>query len=231
MEDYCLYKKLKYYKDAFDLFNFNTINYSKAGLDIPKISAYCMEGLLGSDFENIEDFIIQSEECINEILDNENNNYNCYLFIKLNINNSSRIDNYMKVWKKLKKTYDVEYMELGPELLLENSKKYYYVSIGKFGLKDMNKALFIQLNNLSNVFMFISHRKDIPSKNEIEKIFNLSSSNQLPNILPLTEDINYYMLFSEICKNGDYIIRLSTSSEEWEIEVFHTNISNDNKIN
>lgn len=207
--------RLLNYDDAFEFLYLDSLFYKNAGLEVPEISMFGFE-----EFLSIVDINHFFTECCKKIFTYIREPNNIYFFIKLNNYYKGRLGDYLLVWKRLSQRFDISFLELGPELIMNIAENKIYTSMAKIKGQRLKESLLLLKENMNSSFIYISNRDDLLTKENIESIFYNSINKKKPSIPSnLVYDINYFELFDKI-KKGEHIVSISTDGEEIGLYVF-----------
>ena len=159
------------------------------------------------------------KKCCDEIkilLKNCLKNYNIYLFVNVNVSNkNSKVENYIKAWKKINKKINIDGFILGKEIAIEKNDKLVYSSIAQIPVDYLYSALEIVSLNPSQNTIFMSKSSDILSEEYSRKLYSILFEDKN------SDEINYYNLALNCCIKNDIAIRYGTSFTEAEIALVY----------
>lgn len=168
--------------------------------------------------EDIAEFIDVCSKQIEKILITDVlNGYKVYMFAIIeHKNQKSKVERYMKVWKKIAKSADIEGFVLGDEMAVESNDLQFYTSTAEIPLKYFEKAMRIVISNPSRYALFISKADNVLTKEYIQLMFN--------NIIQPDNygTIDYYRLSLKCCMDGEVGIRYGTDCREDELAFIYS---------
>lgn len=198
----------EYETDVYRYYNyFNEKEENKRKMSVCSINASGING------KNIELFI---ENCNKHIIDILNNymevGYKLYIFCNIEISNpNSKVEHYNKVWKRVKKKFDIGKLILGEELLNRLGSSLFYTSIAEFSQDCIITAIKMAVSNPSRYALFISKSQNILSRKYIQNMFN--------NIISIDSHgkIDYYKFLLDIYEHEDIRLRYGTTFTDVEL--------------
>lgn len=213
--------KEEYYDNFLDYFPFEKGEKREAFKKKYKTELFTLNGLIGRDFDSSEAFFLQCNKKLISFFCKKVQHLNYYFFIRVEVKENSRIDNYMKVWKKLEKKSSLKKFELGLEILYTEKNISYYSSILKFKIEDINEIFKMQFENLFDSFIFISEENIVFNKNHVLDVFKAAYSNDFKEVMPHNPNpINYYALIKKFYNEWNYLLRIGCGGEDYSIDTF-----------
>lgn len=210
----------EYEPDVFKYFDyFNKEKIDRNINEFPKMSVFSVNasGIYG--YDNKKEFIERVSGEI-EYFCNKNgllDNYKFYLFVNIEvINKNSRVENYMKAWKKISKKVNIEGFILGEETIMEVGNLSFFSGIAEIPIEYLSKAIEIVSLNPERHTIFMSKSKEILSGQYNQKLFNIGFNNNNS-----FNNLNYFLLSLKCCKDGDIAIRYGTSFTEAELALIY----------
>lgn len=174
------------------------------------------EGFL-DDFSNKDDFIQKAfQELIvfkEQLFMKEMNIYLC--IATRNLGETDKLQNYLKVWKKLKK-YELNNFYLGYEqkAIMNNSLIYY--GNAKLEFKDISKAMEILYDNKNNSFIYINSDNELLNADKTKELCEILL---YENIKKMGYDLfDFSNLYSSMSFNNS-IIRMASDGEEISMDI------------
>lgn len=132
-----------------------------------------------------------------------------YLFILIENQNDSKIDNYFKIWKKLAKTHDISKFTRCNEEKIESNNKKYFAGLAEFNSNHIDIALSIQKDFLNSSFIILETSND-------PKTILLKDS--ITFLLEENQNIKFSLLFEAFVKKGMIVVRIGDGGEDVEYD-------------
>ncbi|WP_353855653.1 hypothetical protein [Bacillus sp. Bos-x628] len=178
--------------------------------ELEQLSVYSINGYHFLDDGGIKDFQSYCQNQLIEIFSDQLTNYHFYIFLSKKVNDvHSRIERFRKVWKSIESEIDTSGFEKGPELLLDEHKNQFYVSMAKVPQPDLDKALRI-MDQYQSSFMIASSRGSMLSEESIKDLFysGVDKNNY---------EVDYQALFLKYGLNSEIIFRWVSVLNEAEL--------------
>ncbi|MEG0856837.1 MAG: hypothetical protein RSG52_10225 [Terrisporobacter sp.] len=215
----------EYEKDAFNYFEyFNSCQSILHDNELPNMSVISYNALIKNGINDINKFILESSKILNNLYNKNSNlkNYKFYLLVNREMENqNSKVENYLKIWRQIRKKYDIEKFNLGVEVKSKLNNTILFSSIAEVPIDFLHKAIEIVRSCPRMYTLFMSKREDIMTVEQIENMVEVLLSNND------FVEINYFRLCQMCCNRGDIAIRYGTSFEDHEIALIY----NPTKIN
>ena len=131
----------------------------------------------------------------------------CYIFLAFE-NYGTKIEDYYKVWKKVRKQFDLEnFFDLQEIGYKTEDQKNYYIGLASFNRLDLKTAFAIQKSYFNQSFIFIntSDSKNIDIKDIASDFLRTDTNEGFKNII------------TKYCTKSMFIIRIGDGGEDWEI--------------
>lgn len=139
--------------------------------ELKQLSVYSINGYYFLDNGGIKTFQSYCQNELIEIFSDQLTNYHFYIFLSKKVSDAhSRIERFRKVWKSIDSDINTSGFEKGPELLLDEHEKHFYVSVAKVPQHDLDKALRI-MDQYQSSFMIASRRDSMLSEESIKDLF------------------------------------------------------------
>lgn len=196
-----------------------------AGVDFPKnlrMFGICAEWMLWP--EEYSKFSQICGDATKEIFMNEFKDWRFFWYTGVEYKSyQPRVSQYRKVWKELKRHWDLEGFSLGPEIetILHYGK--YFVSIAEFDVLAFPKAE-IFANMLFNGVIMASRRFDLRSEQLLKELSSFAHIEK-----ETFWDFDYVSLIKKLCPQGDIVFvyendfenrKLCMAFEEDKTEIF-----------
>lgn len=148
-------------------------------------------------------------------LDGLGENWNIYLMInKLVLNPKSKVENYLKLWKSVKREYDFGDKTLfGQETKMVHYDSEYFSGFVKMPVKNLPLAMKIVAKNPERNIIIISCNDKYLLENETKKIFIEAFKYNSVKVI----QADYYKLSLELPRKGDMLIRWLDFGDMMEI--------------
>lgn len=207
----------EYEKDVYKYFNwFNDRRIEEKDEVIDEMSVFSIN-VKGINSHKKSEFIEKSsDEIVRMMSDRRLSGYKIYLFVNVEIVNlNSKVEHYMKAWKRISKKYDVSNFVLGEEVLMNVVGLVFYSSIAEIPLDSLDKAMEIVISNPDRYTLFISKSENLLMNNAIQTLFD--------NIMKYDENlkIDYYAFSVHYCNKGNIIIRFGTDFTNAEFALIY----------
>jgi hypothetical protein len=140
------------------------------------------------------------------------NSYKVYMFANIEIRNpNSRVEQYMKVWKSIAKSYDIEGFIIGEEMINKSGDLLFYTSIAEIPQTCLEKSIKIVISNPDRYALFISKSEKVLFKEYVQHMFE--------NIVLMDNygAIDYYKFLLACYRDGDIALRYGTTFTEAEL--------------
>ena len=208
----------EYENNIFNYFQyFKEENSAEDDEKLPKMSVISYNASMILDINDRNKFVFESSKEVSHIF-SENNDLKQYKFYLLAnkevINKNSKVENYLKIWKEIKRKYDIEEFILGPEVKIELNNVDLFSSIAEVPINYLYKAIEIISNYPSMYTLFISKHHNIMTDGYIKNMVKVVMNNSFI-------EINYFQLCKMCCDKGDIAIRYGTTFEEAEIALIY----------
>lgn len=207
----------EYEKDVYKYFNwFNDRRIEEKDEVIDEMSVFSIN-VKGINNHKKSEFIEKSsDEIVRMMSDRRLSGYKIYLFVNVEIvNQNSKVEHYMKAWKRISKKYDVSNFVLGEEVLMNVVGLVFYSSIAEIPLDSLDKAMEIVISNPDRYTLFISKSENLLMNNAIQTLFD--------NIMKYDKNlkIDYYAFSVHYCNKGNIIIRFGTDFTNAEFALIY----------
>ncbi|UTR16765.1 hypothetical protein MM221_09745 [Salipaludibacillus sp. LMS25] len=183
----------------------------------PNLSVFSMIGSMVFSSEDRELFRRLCSELVtrattkNEIF----SEYRFFLFgVAETSDTNSKIFKYQKIWKRLEKEFNLDYIILGPEVDYLEDGRLCYASMAEFKGKELYKAIQIISSNPQKYSLIGSRRHDYRTEEFIKTFLNKVYINGNKK-----GEIDYFKLALTSCSKGDLVFRWGSSSEECELDI------------
>ena len=94
------------------------------------------------------------------------NSYKVYMFANIEIRNpNSKVERYLKVWKSIAKSNDIEGFIIGEEMINKSGDLLFYTSIAEIPQTCLEKAIKIVISNPDRYTLFISKSEKVLLRN------------------------------------------------------------------
>lgn len=204
--------------DAFEYFEWFSKEEALKNVGyIPSLSVFNM---IGSQIYTIEDQDTFTNFCAKLVtklaLEKEAiHDDHLYLFGIVETENiHSRIFKHQKLWKSLKKEFELDKFSLGPEVEHQGKSRLRYASIAKINPSGILEALRITARYPQKYALIASKRQAVLTEEFIkslhEKIYLEDDE---------SAEIDYFKLVLSCCLEGDLVFRWGSSSEERELDI------------
>ncbi|MEH3001269.1 hypothetical protein [Bacillus pumilus] len=138
------------------------------------------------------------------------NNYHLYIFLSKKVSDvHSRIEKFRKVWKSIDSEINTSGFEKGPELLLDELRNHFYVSMAKVPQPELDKALRI-MDKYQSSFMIATRRDSILPEESIKDLFYSGLNKD-------SHEVDYQALFLKYGLNSEIIFRWGSVVNEAEL--------------
>lgn len=205
-------------KDVFNYFYFFNNEKNNITNNIPKMSVVSINASNINGIESKKEFIERCKDEINTIYTNNVlNNFKFYLFINQEIVNiQSKVEKYMKIWRKINRKINITGFILGKEIIIQKDGKYFFSSIAEIPIKYLDIAIEIVSYNPQKCALFMSEFIDIDSGEYTKELFDKVFDNN-NNFY----EINYFLFTIKCCSEGNIALRYGTTFEEAEIALVY----------
>ncbi|AVM25993.1 hypothetical protein [Bacillus pumilus] len=178
--------------------------------ELKKLSVYSINGYYFLDDGGIKTFQHYCQNELIEIFSDKLINYDFYIFLSKKVSDiHSRIENYRKVWKYIDSEINTSGFEKGPELLLDEHRNHFYVSIAKVPQHELDKALRI-MDQYQSSFLIATRRDTMLSEEAIKDLFYSGLNKD-------SHEVDYQALFLKYGLNSEIIFRWGSVVNEAEL--------------
>lgn len=178
--------------------------------ELKQLSVYSINGYYFLDDDGIKTFQSYCQNELIEIFSDQLTNYHFYIFLSKKVSDvHSRIERFRKIWKSIDSDINTSGFEKGPELLLDEHEKQFYVSVAKVPQHDLDKALRI-MDQYQTSFMIASRRDSMHSEESIKDLFYAGLDKN-------SHEIDYQALFLKYGLNSEIIFRWGSVLNEAEL--------------
>ncbi|ULO04717.1 hypothetical protein H1230_16235 [Paenibacillus sp. 19GGS1-52] len=141
--------------------------------------------------------------------------YTLYIQINIQARSRSRLDNYLKVWKNVQRSWEIDAFGKGPEVEIVMGDDIYFSSIAKIESSDLTKAFRIMATSPYEGMVFASQNKEIQNEDSVKEMFLCSFGNNIQH------RVNYQNLVLKYQEN--LFFRWGDSAEEAEFAIIIKN--------
>lgn len=184
------------------IFSENALEYYKwikknDNINIPYMSVFGFEALSVNDIGDLEVYFTEVSNVLEVVMQSEIlKSSNIYLFVNIINRHENKVENYMKVWKRLKKIYNLSNFVLGEEVFYGNNIETFYAGVAQVPIGGLKEAFRIIHYNPDRCSLFISESEDYLLKGKIMEL--------LPCIMRYngTWKIDYSNYFIKLCDDN-----------------------------
>lgn len=204
--------------DAFEYFEWFSKEEALKNVGyVPSLSVFNMIGSQIYTIEEQESFTSLCAKLVTKFaLEKEAiQDYHFYLFGIVETENiNSKIFKHQKLWKPLKKEFELDKFSLGPEVEHQGKSRLSYASIAEISLSGVLEALRITARYPQKYALIASKRQSVMTERFIkslqEKVYLEDDK---------SAEIDYFKLVLSCCLEGDLVFRWGSSSEERELDI------------
>ena len=138
-----------------------------------------------------------------------------YLFLAIERYSNSKLEEYLKVWKKISKRYNLEnFSDFREQEYVQDGRKF-FIGMATFDNNSFETALAIQNDNMHNCYMLLK-TDDLEYEIEEEK--------SLMCLLEFDEQKRFSMIFNNFCKKKMIAVRMGSGGEDIEYDFVFTSV-------
>ena len=141
--------------------------------------------------------------------------YTLYIQINIQVRSRSKVDNYLKVWKNVQRSWEIDTFSIGPEVEIVRGDDIYFSSIAKIESSDLPKAFRIIATSPYEGMVFASQNKEIQNEESVKEMFFCSFGHNIQH------RVNYQNLVLKYQEN--LFFRWGDSGEEAEVAIIIKN--------
>lgn len=208
--------KVVVYKGILDCYPILEYEYKNKMKELPCVVIRSFEGFL-NEFSNKDDFIkkafLELDVLKGKLFMNEMSIYLC--IATQNLGESDKMQDYLKVWKKLK-MYEIDNFHFGYEHKIIMNNSFIYSGNAKLVYKDINKALDVLYDNQNNSFIYITFDNELIKADKTKDLYNMLLYGKFNKIG--CDMFDFSDLYNSMSQNAS-IIRLTSDGEEISMDI------------
>ncbi len=177
----------------------------------------CSINASGINSINIAKFI---DICSNQIkkmfISDALNSYKVYMLANIEVRNPySKVEQYLKVWKSIAKSNDIEGFIKGEEMINKSGDLLFYTSIAEIPQICLEKAIKIVISNPDRYTLFFSKSEKVLFGEYVNHMFEDAIQTNNNGI------IDYYKFSLACYKDGNIALRYGTTFTEVELALIY----------